>query len=128
MHSMCCIDAQLRCSHLLKVKHVRRARLLARNADVLVNWNSSQSSAKWVDIGRSGKRKLYVRIKHDALRNCIPEMLRWWFQNLGRYTTWDGIDLGGLGFVVGEHSRITEQFNDHREKIDVTVVFFHRRR
>lgn len=73
-------------------------------------------------------------------------MIHWWFENIGRKTTWDGIGFEGpeisfyhlwhhrdhvlvkpltgssnKGFAGGEKSRITEQFNDHHEKIDVDV-------
>lgn len=79
-------SSQIRCSRLLKMEHVQRARLLARNALRCAGQLEFKPvpSAKWVDIERSWTGKLNVRIEHNTLRNCTPEMLRWWFQNLGR--------------------------------------------
>ncbi|KAJ5217910.1 uncharacterized protein N7498_000009 [Penicillium cinerascens] len=104
------------------------------------------SSAKWVDIERSWTGRIHVRIEHDTVRGCTPEMIRWWFENLGQRTTWDGIGFDGpeisfyhlwhhrdhvsvipltgknnKGFAVHKSSQITEQFNDHHKKIKVDV-------
>jgi hypothetical protein len=104
------------------------------------------SSAKWTNIKRSWTGKLRVQIEHDIVRGCTPQMIRWWFENLGRSTTWDGagfdgpeipfyhlwhhrdhiavtpITGSGTGFAVGGRTRIQERFNDYNEKIDVEVV------
>ncbi|KAL2851390.1 hypothetical protein BJX68DRAFT_266299 [Aspergillus pseudodeflectus] len=129
-------------------KTLREARLSARTA--LERAGKLQfkpvSSAKWVDIERTWTGKVHVRIEHDTVHGCTPEMIRWWFENLGRHTTWDGVGLGGpdisfyhlwhhrdhisvtpltgvhnKGFAVHEKTRITEQFNDCNDKINVDV-------
>ncbi len=104
------------------------------------------SSAKWVDVQRTWTGKIHVSIEHDTVRGCTPEMIRWWFENLGRQTTWDGVGFDGpeisfyhlwhhrdhvsvtpltgkhnKGFALHEKSRITEQFNDHHKRIEVEV-------
>lgn len=53
------------------------------------------SSAKWVNITRSWKGKVLVQIEHDNVKNCTPEMILWWFENLARTTTWNGEDFTG---------------------------------
>lgn len=104
------------------------------------------SSAKFLEIERTWTGKISVRIEHDTVHGCTPQMIRWWFENLGQQTTWDGIGFEGpnisfyhlwhhrdhvsvtpltgehnKGFAVHEKSRITEQFNDYHEKIEVDV-------
>ena len=105
-----------------------------------------ESSAKWVDIQRRWTGQMSVQIEHDTIRGCTPAMVRWWFENLGRTTTWDGEGFAGpeisfyhlwhlrdhmavvpltgsrTGFAVGGRTRIEEQFNDHHERICVEVV------
>ncbi|KDN69386.1 hypothetical protein CSUB01_12209 [Colletotrichum sublineola] len=104
------------------------------------------SSAKWVDIKRSWTGKLHVQIEHDTVKGCTPSMLRWWFDNLGRSTTWDGVGFDGppisfyhlwhhrdhvsivpisgstSGFAAGGSTRITEQFNDCHENINIVAI------
>lgn len=104
------------------------------------------TSAKWVDIKRSWTGMLHVQIEHDTVHGCTPEMIRWWFENLGRKTTWDGVGFNGppvsfyhlwhhrdhvavtpltgseTGFVKGGRTRVTEQFNDFHEEINVDAV------
>uniref|UniRef100_A0A060SXU3 ARAD1A15004p n=1 Tax=Blastobotrys adeninivorans TaxID=409370 RepID=A0A060SXU3_BLAAD len=74
---------------------LRTARLNARNALQRAGALSFKpvSSAKWVDIERTWTGKLHVRIEHDKVNNCTPGMIRWWFENLGRSTNWDGVGL-----------------------------------
>ncbi|VUC36233.1 unnamed protein product [Clonostachys rosea] len=124
---------------------LREARLLARNALARAGKLAFKpvSSAKWCDVQRSWTGNLYVRIEHDAVRGCTPAMMRWWFENIGRTTTWDGEGFDGpevsfyhlwhhrdheaivptsaesTGFTVGTYCRIMEQFNDFHEKIGV---------
>jgi len=105
-----------------------------------------ESSAKWVDVSRDWRGRLTVRIEHDTIRGVTPAMLRWWFENLGRSTTWDGdgftgpevsfyhlwhhrdhiavtpLAEGATGFAEGSRTRIQEQFNDHHERVDVEVL------
>lgn len=127
---------------------LRKARLGARKALVRAGKLEFKpvSSAKWVDIERTWTGKVHVRIEHDTVHGCTPEMMRWWFENLGRKTTWDGIGFEGpeisfyhlwhhrdhvsvtpltgkhnRGFAAHEKSRITEQFNDYNKKINVDV-------
>lgn len=100
------------------------------------------TSAKWTDVERTWTGMLHVRIEHDDIHGCTPAMLRWWFENLGRETTWDGIGFNGppvsfyhlwhhrdhiaiqpitgssRGFAPGQQTRVSEQFNDFHEKID----------
>ncbi|PQM43877.1 hypothetical protein VE01_10773 [Pseudogymnoascus verrucosus] len=90
-------------------------------------------------------RGKFTSASNDTVRDCTPEMIRWWFENLVRQTTWDGIGFNGpeisyhlwhhrdhvsvapltgshnKGFATHEKSRITEQFNDHHNKIEVDV-------
>ncbi|PTQ90609.1 hypothetical protein [Agitococcus lubricus] len=106
----------------------------------------AENSAKWVNVKRDWQGKLYVQIEHDTVRGCTPAMIRWWFENLGQKTTWDGQGFNGAeiafyhlwhhrdhvavtplngshhGFAVGKKTRIQEQFNDHHERISVEVV------
>lgn len=127
---------------------LREARLRARRALERAGKLGFKpvSSAKWVEIECSWSGKISVRIEHDTVHGCTPQMIRWWFENLGRQTTWDGIGFEGpqisfyhlwhhrdhvsvmpltgkhnKGFGAHEKSRITEQFNDHHEKIKVDV-------
>lgn len=103
------------------------------------------SSAKWVNMECTWAGKMHVRIEHDIIRGCTPEMMRWWFENLGRKTTWDGkgfdgpevsfyhlwhhrdhvavtpLGVNNYGFTAGEYSRIQEQFNDFHDKVNVKV-------
>ncbi|KKO96926.1 hypothetical protein THAR02_10968 [Trichoderma harzianum] len=127
---------------------LRKARLNARNALQRAGALSFKpvSSAKWVDIKRTWTGKLHVRIEHDTIKNCTPEMMRWWFENLGRSTNWDGVGFDGplisfyhlwhhrdhvsvtpisgskTGFAPGGSTRISEQFNDCHEKINIIAV------
>ncbi|MFW0795095.1 hypothetical protein AAFP30_14885 [Gordonia sp. CPCC 205515] len=125
---------------------LRRRRLAARAALEAAGTLDFKpvSSAKWVDITiRQGRVR--VQIEHDVIRGVTPEMIKWWFQNLARTTTWNGVDFSGpevsfyhlwhhrdhiavtpltsvdgqtnSGFQVGALSRIDEQFNDYRDRI-----------
>jgi hypothetical protein len=104
------------------------------------------SSAKWVNIKRAWTGKICVQIEHDTVHGCTPQMIRWWFENLGRTTTWNGanfdgpkvsfyhlwhhrdhvavtaLDPGSAGFSVGTRTRIHERFNDYNEEIRVEVT------
>jgi len=110
-----------------------------------------ETSAKWVDITRSWDGSIRVQIEHDTIKGVTPEMMRWWFENLAMTTTWNGDDLGGPevsfyhlwhhrdhiavtpltmgrdgaknnGFALGAKSMIQEQFNDHHDRIQATVL------
>lgn len=129
-------------------EELRNRRLRARNA--LENAGQLEfkaiSSAKWTDITRSKDGTILVQIEHDNIKGVTPEMMRWWFENLGRTTTWNGVDFNGPevsfyhlwhhrdhiavtpltsgpngetnhGFFPGAKSRIEEQFNDYNDKI-----------
>ena len=76
---------------------LRRRRLDARAAlqRAGVTAFKPESSAKWVDVSRDWRGRLTVRIEHDTIRGVTPAMLRWWFENLGRSTTWDGDGFTG---------------------------------
>ncbi|MEZ5185527.1 MAG: hypothetical protein R2720_07255 [Candidatus Nanopelagicales bacterium] len=41
------------------------------------------SSAKWVDATVSRHGAIRVQIDHDDITGVTPEMLQWWFENLG---------------------------------------------
>lgn len=116
--------------------------------DVLVNWNSSQCHQQnGLILSVHGQENLMFALNTThwgiAHQKCYDGGFRIWEE----YTTWDDIDFDGpelsfyhlwhhhnhisvtsltggnnSGFVVGKHSRIIEQFNDHHEKIDVTVL------
>jgi hypothetical protein len=105
-----------------------------------------ESSAKWVDVTRSSGGTIRVQIEHDTIKNCTPEMMRWWFENLAATTTWNGHDFSGpevshyhlwhhrdhvcvtpettdgQGFAEGATTVIREQFNDLHERINARVV------
>lgn len=127
---------------------LRHRRELARQVLQLAGATAfkPESSAKWVDVRRDWRGRVRVQIEHDTVRGCTPAMIRWWFENLGRKTTWDGEGFNGpeiafyhlwhyrdhvavtplsgsrTGFAVGGRTRIQEQFNDHHERICVDVV------
>lgn len=125
-------------------QHRNNARLALQRAGVAAF--KPESSAKWVDVRRDWRGRLHVCIEHGTVRGCTPAMIRWWFENLGRNTTWDGQGFDGpevsfyhlwhyrdhvavtpvngsrSGFVTGGRTRIQEQFNDHHERICVDVV------
>ena len=133
---------------VMEKEELRKARLAAR--EVLARRGKLEfkpvSSAKWVDIKRSWTGILRVRIEHDTVHGCTPEMIRWWFENLGKLTTWDGIGFDGPpvlhyhlwhhrdhiavrpldesdnGFAVGKYTQLSEQFNDFHETISSKVV------
>ncbi len=122
---------------------LRAARLVARNALERAGKLAFKpvSSAKWVDVRRTWTGKLHVCIEHDTIRGCTPQMMRWWFENLARLTTWNGQDFDGPevsfyhlwhhgdhvaitplghdapGFAEGKWTRVSEQFNDFHERI-----------
>ncbi len=104
------------------------------------------SSAKWTNVYVTSRGALRVQIEHDDIKGVTPEMLQWWFENLAGTTTWNGKDFGGPqvynyhlwhhrdhmritpitnapdgiknnGFRVGALSRIDEQFNDYRDRV-----------
>lgn len=108
------------------------------------------SSAKWVNIETTKRGGIRVQIEHDDLKGVTPQMLKWWFENLGGTTTWNGADFTGpeifnyhlwhhrdhiritplsdapggeknFGFQVGALTRIDEQFNDYRDRIHGTM-------
>lgn len=109
-----------------------------------------ESSAKWVDVTTSWDGSIRVQIEHDTIRGVTPEMMRWWFENMGLATTWNGVDFSGPevslyhlwhhrdhiavrpltngpdgavnhGFYPGAQSMIQEQFNDHHDRIHHTM-------
>lgn len=104
------------------------------------------TSAKWVNIKRSWSGLLHVQVEHDTVHGCTPAMFKWWFENQARTTTWDGIGFNGplvsfyhlwhhrdhvavtpltgseVGFIEGGYTRVTEQFNDFHEMINVDSV------
>lgn len=127
---------------------IRHQRLLARQALVRAGRVAFKpvSSAKWVDVTTTRRGGVRVQIEHDDIKGVTPEMLQWWFENLGTTTTWNGEDFAGpeipvyhlwhhrdhiavtpvsdapdgtknRGFRVGALSRIDEQFNDYRDRI-----------
>lgn len=123
---------------------LRTMRLHAREALLRADCSPSfkpESSAKWTDITRSLDGSILVQIEHDNIKGVTPEMLKWWFENLGRSTTWNGKDFSGpeiklyhlwhhrdhvavtplsnkpdgtinYGFSEGAYSRIEEYFNE----------------
>lgn len=127
---------------------LRARRLTARAALARAGDTSFKpvSSAKWVDVSRDRAGRLRVAIEHDTISGVTPQMLRWWFENLARSTTWDGQGFDGpeisfyhlwhhrdhiavtpvtgstTGFAQGGRTRIDEQFNDYRDRISVEVV------
>lgn len=104
------------------------------------------SSAKWVNIKRDWTGRLFMQIEHDTVKGVTPAMIKWWFENLGRTTTWDGVGFDGpevsfyhlwhhkdhvavtpmtkseTGFIEGGQTAIREQFNDFKNKVNVTPI------
>lgn len=134
--------------HTVNATDLRARRLQAR--DALVRAGHPQfkpvSSAKWVNVEMLRKGRIKVSIEHDTIKGVTPHMMRWWFENLGSTTTWNGVDFtgpevshyhlwhhrdhiavtplsgaGNKGFAVGELSRIDEQFNDFNDRIHAKV-------
>ncbi|OAL56105.1 hypothetical protein IQ07DRAFT_595725 [Pyrenochaeta sp. DS3sAY3a] len=129
-------------------QQLRESRLAARSALERAGTLGFKpvSSAKWVDVERKWSGKLHVRIEHDIIRHCSPEMIQWWFENLGGKTRWDGKDFegpeisfyhlwhhrdhiaiipterSGNGFRKGATTKLAEQFNDFHESIDIVVT------
>ncbi len=127
---------------------LRAARLLARNALERAGKLAFKpvSSAKWLDVRRTWAGKLHVCIEHDTIRGCTPRMMRWWFENLARRTTWDGEGFDGPevsfyrlwhhrdhvaitpmghdapGFAQGKWTRVSERFNDFHERIEAEAT------
>ncbi|GAA0799138.1 hypothetical protein GCM10008910_24840 [Faecalicatena orotica] len=132
---------------------LRKQRLLARAALKRAGNVKFKpvTSAKWVNVSRAWNGVLLVQIEHDNIRGVTPEMMRWWFENLGRTTTWNGIDFSGPeitfyhlwhhrdhikvipltsgpngepnhGFFPGAKSMIQEQFNDFHDKVHHTML------
>lgn len=135
------------------LNHLRERRLRARK--VLEKMGKLPfkpiTSAKWVNARRSWDGSILVQIEHDDIKGVTPEMMKWWFENISRTTTWNGEDFGGeevslyhlwhhrdhiavtpltdapdgsqnRGFAVGALSKIEEQFNDYRDKIGQTML------
>lgn len=131
--------------------HLRARRLLARDALARAGTLEFKpvTSAKWVNIESTSNGGIRVQIEHDTIRGVTPEMMRWWFENLGGTTTWNGVDFTGpeithyhlwhhrdhiaatrlspkgadtRTFAPSATSRIQEQFSDYNELIDATVV------
>lgn len=130
---------------------IREQRLLARAALARAGTLDFKpiSSAKWVDITERHGR-IRVQIEHDTIRGVTPAMMRWWFENLSKTTTWNGVDFSGpeisfyhlwhhrdhisiapltsssevpnRGFQVGQKSLIEEQFNDYNDRIHHTML------
>lgn len=122
---------------------LRISRMNARKALIRAGHKEfkSQGSAKWTDITQKPDGHILVQIDHDDLAGVTPEMLKWWFENLAGYTTWNGVDFNGPevslyhlwhhrdhvavtplsnapdgtinhGFLEGADSRIEEWFNE----------------
>lgn len=133
-------------------KTLRMMRLRARN--VLERAGTPEfkpaSSAKWTDVSRSWKGTVLVQIEHDDIKNCTPEMICWWFHNLSRTTTWNGVDFTGPevtfyhlwhhrdhvqvtpltdapdgtknhGFLEGCNSKIEERFNEFHFHVNTVM-------
>ncbi|TGK02617.1 hypothetical protein EHQ53_13505 [Leptospira langatensis] len=104
----------------------------------------AESSAKWVDIYKHWTGSLRIQIQHDTIKDVTPEMMKWWFENLGKTVTWNGEEVSlyhlwhhrdhiaitpltnpknktNKGFAVGAFSLIEEQFNDFHERISARV-------
>ena len=128
---------------------LRTMRLHAREALLRAGCSphfKPESSAKWSDITKSPNGNILVQIEHDNIKGVTPEMLKWWFENLGRSTTWNGKDFSGpeiklyhlwhhrdhvavtplsnapdgsinYGFLEGADSRIEEYFNEFNDHI-----------
>lgn len=127
---------------------LRTAKLNARKA--LERSNNlhfkSQDSAKWADITQRPDGRILVQIEHDNIKGVTGEMLKWWFENLAGYTTWNGVDFTGpevalyhlwhhrdhvaitplsnasdgtinKGFLQGAESQIEERFNEYHNHI-----------
>ncbi|MFH1518841.1 MAG: hypothetical protein ABIH17_13305 [Pseudomonadota bacterium] len=98
-------------------------------------------SSAVIDLAYDGYGRMVCRIEHELLRGVSPQMLAWWFRNLGgdtelegrrlaKYLVWHPTDHshwelvseapeGGAG--VGARFRIVEAFNGNRAyTIDVT--------
>lgn len=127
---------------------LRRKRLLARK--VLETIGSiefkPENSAKWVNVTKHWNGSIRVQIQHDTLKGVTPEMMKWFFENQAKTTTWNGVDFSGEevviyhlwhhrdhvaikpltnpknginnGFAVGAYTVIQEQFNDYHEMIN----------
>lgn len=122
---------------------LRAAKLNARNAIVRSGNKEfkTHSSAKWTDITRKSNGHILVQIDHDDIKGVTGEMIKWWFESLSGYTTWNGVDFSGPevslyhlwhhrdhvavtplsnapdgtinhGFRGGADSRIEERFNE----------------
>lgn len=131
-----------------QLSKLRAERLIARTALKRAGLLGFKpvSSAKWTNIKRDWTGKLYIQIEHDSIKGCSPEMMRWWFENLGKTTNWDGVGFDGpeasfyhlwhhkdhvavtpltkssSGFSNGGRTRIQEQFNDYCEQIYVDTT------
>ncbi len=138
---------------LQPISPLRQRRLLARNVLAKLGKLAFKpvSSAKWVNAKRRLDGSILVQIEHDNVKGVTPEMMKWWFENLGRTTTWNGEDFSGPeisfyhlwhhrdhiaitpltdkpngeknhGFAVGAMSKIDEQFNDYKDRIGQTMM------
>jgi len=122
---------------------LKAAKLNARNAIIKSGSKEfkTQGSAKWTDITMKSDGHILVQIEHDDIKGVTGEMIKWWFENLAGYTTWNGVDFSGPevalyhlwhhrdhvavtplsnapdgtinhGFREGADSRIEERFNE----------------
>jgi len=76
---------------------LRKARLLARKVLEAIDKVDfkPETSAKWTNITRHWNGALRVQIQHQDMAGVSPKMLKWWFENLGQKTTWNGTDFSG---------------------------------
>lgn len=76
---------------------LRKQRLLARDALVRAGKPDfkRQSSAKWADYIREENGCVAAKVQHDDIRDCTPEMIKWFFEHLGCCTIWNGVDFSG---------------------------------
>ena len=80
-----------------RMDDLRQKRLIAREA--LYNAGKpdfkNDGSAKWEDFYVDDHGRMFACVQHDDLKNCTPEMIKWFFEHLGCCTTWNGIDFSG---------------------------------
>jgi hypothetical protein len=39
--------------------------------------------------------RVRATIQHETMKDCTPEMMVWWFQNLDTFSTFNGVDFAG---------------------------------
>jgi hypothetical protein len=129
-------------NHVKDMARLRQAHLVARDALFAAGKPDFKrySSAKWADFFINEHGNMFACVQHDDVKDCTPEMIKWFFEHLGCCTTWNGKDFSGpevsiyhlwhfrdhvavtpltdngdkknLGFLEGANSRIHELTNE----------------